>query len=188
MATHSSVLAWKIPGTGEPDGLLSMGSHRVEHDWSDLAAAAATGLGSLLSMSSWAGGSVARSCLTLCDPMDCSIPIFPVRHCLPELVQTHVHWVGDGYINGKGLVDFYQKSRCTFPYFLSLGPWCFVLFLPRVRDWEPSTGHIYYPVWRSWLYSRSTHSKQEDKSCLSLNPLRASLSLAKMIICVGYET
>ena len=32
MATHSSVLAWRIPGTGEPDGLPSMGSHRVGHD------------------------------------------------------------------------------------------------------------------------------------------------------------
>ena len=41
MATHSSVLTWKIPGMGEPDGLPSMGSHRVGHDWSDLAAAAA---------------------------------------------------------------------------------------------------------------------------------------------------
>ena len=40
MATHSSVLAWRIPGTGKPGGLPSMGSHRVEHDWSDLAAAA----------------------------------------------------------------------------------------------------------------------------------------------------
>ena len=40
MATHSSVLAWRIPGTGEPGGLLSMGSHRVGHDWGDLAAAA----------------------------------------------------------------------------------------------------------------------------------------------------
>ena len=37
MATHSSVLAWRIPGTGEPGGLPSMGSHRVPHDWSDLA-------------------------------------------------------------------------------------------------------------------------------------------------------
>ena len=42
MATHSSVLAWRIPGTAEPSGLLSMGLHRVGHDWSDLAAAAAT--------------------------------------------------------------------------------------------------------------------------------------------------
>ena len=42
MATHSSVFAWRITGTGEPGGLPSMGSHRVGHDWSDLAAAAAT--------------------------------------------------------------------------------------------------------------------------------------------------
>ena len=41
MATHSSVLAWRIPGTGEPGGLPSMGWHRVRHDCSDLAAAAA---------------------------------------------------------------------------------------------------------------------------------------------------
>ena len=42
MATHSSVLAWRIPGTGEPSGLPSLRSHRVGHDWSYLAAAAAT--------------------------------------------------------------------------------------------------------------------------------------------------
>ena len=42
MATHSSVLAWRIPGTEEPGRRLSMGSHRVGHDSSDLAAAAAT--------------------------------------------------------------------------------------------------------------------------------------------------
>ena len=41
MATHSSVLAWRIPGMGEPGGLPSMGFHRVGHDWSDLAAVAA---------------------------------------------------------------------------------------------------------------------------------------------------
>ena len=41
MATHSSVLAGRIPGTGEPGGLPSMGSHRVGHNWSNLAAAAA---------------------------------------------------------------------------------------------------------------------------------------------------
>ena len=41
MATHSSVLAWRIPGTEEPGGLLSMGLHRVGQDWSDLAVVAA---------------------------------------------------------------------------------------------------------------------------------------------------
>ena len=42
MATHSSVLAWRIPGTGEPGGLPSLGSHTVGHGWSDLAAVATT--------------------------------------------------------------------------------------------------------------------------------------------------
>ena len=41
MATHSRVLAWRIPVMEEPGGLLSMGSHRVRHDWRDLAAGAA---------------------------------------------------------------------------------------------------------------------------------------------------
>ena len=39
--------------------------------------------------------SVTQSCLTLCDPMDCSTPGLPVHHQLPEFTQTHVHWVGD---------------------------------------------------------------------------------------------
>ena len=45
MATHSTVLAWRIPGTDEPSGLPSMGSHRVGHDCSGLAAAAAAAVG-----------------------------------------------------------------------------------------------------------------------------------------------
>ena len=52
MATHSSVLAWRIPGMAEPDGLLSMGLHRVGHDWSNLAAAAAAW--STISTRQWA--------------------------------------------------------------------------------------------------------------------------------------
>ena len=44
MAAHSSVFAWRIPGTGESGGLPSMGSHRVRHDWGDLAAAAAVSI------------------------------------------------------------------------------------------------------------------------------------------------
>ena len=39
--------------------------------------------------------SVAQSCPTLCDPMDCSMPGFPVLHCLLEFAQARVHWVGD---------------------------------------------------------------------------------------------
>ena len=47
--------------------------------------------------------SVAQSCPTLCDPMDCSTPGFPVHHQLPELAQAHVHRVGDA-IQRVGLV------------------------------------------------------------------------------------
>ena len=54
MATHSSVVAWRIPGMGELGGLLSMGSHRVGHDSRDLAAAAAADLQGFL------GGSVGK--------------------------------------------------------------------------------------------------------------------------------
>ena len=60
MATHSSVLAWRISGMAEPGGLPSMGSHRVGHDCSDLAAAAATqhqtlssALGMISKMQTW---------------------------------------------------------------------------------------------------------------------------------------
>ena len=47
MATHSSIFAWRIPGMEEPGGLPSVGLHRVRHDWSDLAAAAAIILNSV---------------------------------------------------------------------------------------------------------------------------------------------
>ena len=53
MAAHSSVLAWRNPGMGEPGGLPSMGSHRVGHDWSDLAAAAAALITSSTITHSW---------------------------------------------------------------------------------------------------------------------------------------
>ena len=49
----------------------------------------------LLNTSSIQFSSVAQSCLTLCDRMDCSTPGFPVHHQLPELAQTYVHRVGD---------------------------------------------------------------------------------------------
>ena len=70
MATHSSVLAWRIQGTGEPGRLPSMGSHRVGHDWSDLAAAAAglceSGLGDQVwAHVVWFWGSVCF-CVSVC--------------------------------------------------------------------------------------------------------------------------
>ena len=58
--------------------------------------------------------SVAQSCLTLCDPVDCSMPGLPVHHQLPEFTQTHVHWVGDAIQPSHPLIPF---SSClqSFP-------------------------------------------------------------------------
>ena len=69
MATHSSFLAWKIPWTEEPGEL----------QFSQLVSESV----------------VTQLCPNLCDPMDCSTAGFPVHHQLPELVQTHVHQVGN---------------------------------------------------------------------------------------------
>ena len=83
MATHSSVLAWRIPGMREPAGLPSMGSHRVGNDGSDLAAAAAAAppllsLECVLCLPSLLPACMRvqlfQSCPKLCNPMHCSPP------------------------------------------------------------------------------------------------------------------
>ena len=75
MATLSSILAWKISWTEGPGGLQPMGYQRdtTEAQFS----------------------SVTQSCLTLCDPMNRSMPGLPVHHQLLESTQTHVHLVDD---------------------------------------------------------------------------------------------
>ena len=93
MATHSSVRAWTIPGSVEPGGLPSMGSHRVGHDWSDLAAAAADyhqSWANLLLYFSCYCCSVSQSYLTLCQHTG-----FPCPSLSPEFTQTHDHWFSD---------------------------------------------------------------------------------------------
>ena len=86
MATHSSVLAWRIPGTGESGGLLSMGWHRVDHDWSDLAAAAAAAV------------LVSQLCLTFCDPTDCSLLGSSVHGILQARI---LEWVAFPFSRGS---------------------------------------------------------------------------------------
>ena len=81
MATQSNILPWRIPWTQEPGRLQFIRSKRVRNNWSDSMRAGIS--------------SVTQSCLTLCDPMDCSTPGVPVHYQLPELAQTHVHRVGD---------------------------------------------------------------------------------------------
>ena len=91
MAAHSSALAWRIRGTAEPGGLLSMGSHRVGHNWSDLAAVLGIANCTYVSVSVQFSHSVRSDSL----PMDCSKPGLPVHHQVLGFTQTHVHWVSD---------------------------------------------------------------------------------------------
>ena len=69
--------------------------------------------------------SVAQSCPTLCDPMDCSTPGLPVRHQLPELAQTHVHRVGDGIqpshpLSSPSPAFSLSQHQCLFQWVSSL--------------------------------------------------------------------
>ena len=115
MATHSSILAWRIPWREEPGRLQSTGSQRVRHDWVtslslcyagsfyldvvllvfclfDFAFCIKSKKSSPRPMTR-SFSSVAQLCLTLCNPMDCSTPGFPIHHQLLKLIQTHVHRV-----------------------------------------------------------------------------------------------
>ena len=92
--------------------------------------------------------SVSQLCLTLCNPMNCSTPGLPVRHQLPELTQTHVHWVGDAIQPSHSLLQSFLPPS-IFPsirVFSSgsvlcirwLKYWCFSINLPmKIEDWFP---------------------------------------------------
>ena len=93
MAIHSSILAWEIPWTEEPDMLQSMGSQRVGHDW-------ATSLhfeytNNVYVMYIWCCFSVTQSCPILCNSMNCMNSVNCSMLGFPDLAQTHVHWVDD---------------------------------------------------------------------------------------------
>ena len=106
MATHSSVLAWRVPGMGEPGGLPSMGSHRVGHDWSDLAAVAAAAwsfseilkhyISSHICSTAATAAKLHQSCPTLCDPIDGS----PPGSSVPGILQARtLEWVAISFSN-----------------------------------------------------------------------------------------
>ena len=149
MATHSSVLAWRIPGIGEPGGLLSMGSHRVGHDWSDLAAAAELNFVDCISVL------VAQSCLTLCDPMDCSPPGLFVH----EILQARIlEWVAVSFSRLLYMVVYF----CVFIFLhvdFQFSQYCLLksLSFPTVFSWhrcQRSIDHL-----RVDLFLRSTFLK-----------------------------
>ena len=102
--------------------------------------------------------SVAQSCQTRCDPMDCSMPGFPVHHQLPEFTQTHVNWVCDAIQPSHPLSSPSLPALQSFPasgsfpvsqFFASAGQSIGVsasaLVLPmNIQDWFPLG-------WTGWI-------------------------------------
>ena len=143
MATHSSVLAWRIPGIGEPGRLQSMGSHRVGHDWSNLAAAADISM-------------CAQSCLTLCDAMDCSLPGSSVHGIFPGK-NTRV-----GY---QSLLQGVFLNQGSNPHRLNLLHWQVdSLLLCHLGSPKISRNKIKINVLD--LYDKTKHFKTQSVICL----------------------
>ena len=127
MATHSSVLAWRIPGMAEPGGLTSMGLHRVGHDWSDLAAAAA----GYMPMSGIAGGGFIPSSLR-------NFPTIFHSGC----INLHSHQQARGFLFSTPSPTFIVCrlfddghshrceviSHCSFDFLFSNNKWFWAFF------------------------------------------------------------
>ena len=105
--------------------------------------------------------SVAQSCPTLCNPMDCSTPGFPVHHQLLELAQTHVHWVGDAIQPSHPVIPFSScpqsfSASGSFPVSQlftsggqSIGVSASTPVLPmNTQDWSPLG-------WTGWISLQS---------------------------------
>ena len=117
--------------------------------------------------------SVAQSCPTLCDPMDCSTPGLPVHHQLPELTQTHVHWVGDAIQPSHPVIPYFSCLQ-SFPasgsfqmsqLFASASASASTSVLPRsTQDWSPLG-------WTGWISLQSSPTLQFK----NINPLALSL-------------
>ena len=110
MATHSSVLAWRVPGTGQPGGLLSMGSHRVRHDWSDLAAAEAA---------------LYHSILNLPLPMSFILSCFHVTNLYPFISAWRTHFnISVGWVQWWWTSSAFFCLGPLYPSFNSKGQFC----------------------------------------------------------------
>ena len=108
MASHSSVLAWRIPGTGEPGGLPSMGMHRVGHDWRDLAAA--------YSADGWDAPKTAVPAASFGQQKE--------PDCSPQQHLTTYHTTSNSEGERTGLLSFASSATCT---------WCLANWLPLLQ-------------------------------------------------------
>ena len=119
--------------------------------------------------------SVAHSCWTLCNPMDCNMPGFPVLHCLPEFAQTHVHWVDDAIQPSHSLLpsppalNLLQHQSFPMSWLFAsggqnIGASASASVLPmNIQDWFPLglTGLILLSKGLSRVFPNATVQKHE---------------------------
>ena len=117
MATHSNVLAWRIPGTGEPGELPSMESHRVGHDWSDLAV---TGL----------CGNQEKDNQTVTDSAE------PCKHCSKALLKMPI--CRKAHMLAVGRISLAQVQRITVSFKVIRTASSFLIKI------NPNSSHIHF--------------------------------------------
>ena len=154
MATHSSTLAWKIPWTEEPGGLQSMGSQTAGHDWVTSLSLSVYGSTDMQHTLPWEKGNinamnmstvyhlglccclVATSCLTLCDPVDCTLP-GPSVHGIFQARILEQAAISDPKRSShpKGQIRFSGFS-CIAGGFFTTGHW--VASVSQAPEWPPA--------------------------------------------------
>ena len=121
--------------------------------------------------------SVTHSCLTLCDPIDCSTPGFPVHHQLPELAQIHVHPVGDAIqpshpLSSPSPVFSLSQHQGLFQWVSSLHQVAKVLELQLQHQWILRTDYLQdWPVWSPC----SPRKSQESSPTSQLKSINSSV-------------
>ena len=159
MAIHSSVLAWRIPGTEEPGWLPSMGSHRVGHNWSDLAASSKWPLFWSLTISA----KVSKTTTFLCIYS----PFFPLQGYLFDFFVGGLICFVAQFSHQKSLLSvFFKSSKSTvwlawkFLRFisLSLGCACLIVFL------------LFNTKWLSFSFAFIIYNKKTLYTFLSATP------------------
>ena len=93
--------------------------------------------------------SVYKSCLTLCDPMDCSTPGFPVLHYLPDFAQVYVHWVGDAIWPSHPLLPSSPFAFCIVQYnFFFKCSLLHIIAFNSLNGWKQTNKHQWLsPHW-----------------------------------------
>ena len=160
MAPHSSTLAWKIPWMEEPSRLPSMGSHRVGHDWSDLAAAQVSSMGVTDVLRKTCTLELVQTCLTF--PF---LQFLAVWTGWASVYSAHAQGYCPCLRPGKRIQWHKSSSKCSFSPLLHLPP--------LGRDLAPGIGLVKTQRVQKWVWFGFG---LVAKSCLTLcNPMNYSL-------------